>query len=299
MAVLSAIALVASLATTAFSQYQGNKRGAQQRQSLKNMQNENRADLYQSQYRNSMDSPTAKGQVENARRNFEKANSQGDNKNVSGNATHQQMLASKNATNNQMGNVVNNAVANQEARQASKDERYMGREVQLNKQEQAYKGAEAQNWANTALGTGKAIANYLGTFDEGGTGNPAEPATTETAPTSTTTPDESTAIQGFNPQGGATDIANMNAKNDGIEGLGGQIVAPNTTNDVEKTEIQGAKGLTDDESASFQALDKAIYEQNMADNRDEADDKRSKYYFKPYSYQTSKRERVPNFQFYK
>lgn len=163
--IVTAITALASLGTAAWNQYKNNKASKEQRDLNNKAMAQNQQDLLASTYENSLQSPTAKGQLENIRRNAERANSMRDNNNVAGHATHEQMLASKNATNDAVATATNNVVAAQERANAIKDEQFMNRQMNLNAREQAYKGAEAQardNLTSNLIGSIADVAGVLG-----------------------------------------------------------------------------------------------------------------------------------------
>ena len=163
--IVTALSALAALGTAAWNQHKNNRATKEQRDLNNQAMAQNQQDLLASTYENSLESPTAKGQLENIRRNAERANSMRDNNNVAGHATHEQMLASKNATNDAVATATNNVVAAQERANAIKDEQFMNRQMNLNAREQAYKGAEAQarnNLTTNLVGSIGDIAGVLG-----------------------------------------------------------------------------------------------------------------------------------------
>lgn len=167
--IVTALSAIAALGAAAWSQHKNNK-ATKEQQALNKLEHmSNQQDFVRSAYRNSLDSPTAKGQLENLRRNTENANMARDNANVAGNLTHQNALASKNATNATVANATNNIVAGQERAQAIKDEQYMNREKSLNAVDQAYKGQEARSRDALTANIIGSIGDVAATFD--GVGN--------------------------------------------------------------------------------------------------------------------------------
>lgn len=164
--IVTAITALAALGTAAWNQYKNNKASKEQRDLNRHEMDVNRQNLASTVYENSMESPTAKGLIENVRRQAERSNNMRDNRNVAGRATHEQMLASKNATNETVANAMNNIVANQERVRAAKNENFMSRDMALNAREQAYKGAEAQARDNLTSNLIGSIADVAGVMGE-------------------------------------------------------------------------------------------------------------------------------------
>lgn len=150
--IAAAAALAASAAGAGIAGSKRRKAARKQRRILRQMEDDNENMFLKDYYKDFMDDPSSKAYLKRIEKNLYDKNEGVENSAVATGATHENVLAQKQANNEVMSDAINNVVINHEQKKDAAKERYLNRKdaiVSGNLDLIGQQGEQqAQNWSN-------------------------------------------------------------------------------------------------------------------------------------------------------
>ena len=138
--------LIGSTAATLMTARQARKAQAEQKQLLRQQDNDNLQNYYANLQSSSLDSPSAVAALTQLRRQTERANGISQNTALSGGLTHDAQLASQQRINDTMASAAANLLASQHQQHQQSRNAYAGQHQQYMQKLRDEKKNKAQNW---------------------------------------------------------------------------------------------------------------------------------------------------------
>lgn len=177
MAAITALTIGAALASAAGATASGIKRRKalrKQRRILNQLNAENENTFLKDYYQDFMDDPSSRAYLKRIEKNLYEKSKGIENSAIATGATHENVLAQKQANNEVMSDAINNVVVNHEAKKDRAKERYLQRKdaiasgnVNL---EATNSESQAQNWANLGSNLSDSLGSLASVYLQGGWG---------------------------------------------------------------------------------------------------------------------------------
>lgn len=175
MAAATALAIGAGLASAAGATASGIKRRKslrKQRRILNQLNAENENMFLKDYYKDFMDDPSSRAYLKRIEKNLYEKSKGIENSAIATGATHENILAQKQANNEVMSDAINNVVVNHEAKKDRTKERYLQRKDAIASGnmnlEATNSESQAQNWANLGSNLSGSLGSLASAYLQGG-----------------------------------------------------------------------------------------------------------------------------------
>lgn len=161
------------------------KRAARKQRKILNQLNEDNENMFlKDYYTDFMDDPSSRSYLKKIEKNLYDKNRATENGAIATGATHENVLAQKQANNEVMSDAINNVVINHEQKKDAAKDRYLNRKTAITSGRMDLAQQEAQNWSNLGGNIADSVTGLASTYLMSGGklfGNKAAPAVTSPA----------------------------------------------------------------------------------------------------------------------
>lgn len=162
--VIAGIAAGISALASAGTSVAGGIKNRQSQRILANLDNENTERYLQEYYRGALDNDASKAYLKRLTSEMDRRDQALENSTVATGATHENVLAQKQANNEVISDAIAGLVEREDARKRDTENRYLTMKNQLASAQMSQNAAVANNWANLGEGISSAAGNLASAY---------------------------------------------------------------------------------------------------------------------------------------